>query len=163
MFHSLTVSCYHFPWSFLFRCFTNYHIIIYICTCWPPSHIHCPSLTLRKRPSLIHAWSLLAPPPSKRYHTYPWGAFWPNIQDKFCWVGFIFVWLVFVNWMIMRGPPTQNHKDLHSRKFPKNFSVKVPKVKEDGTLERDNKGNYIARYWVLEVPIPGSRHRFGLL
>ena len=34
--------------------------------------------------------------------------------------------------------PPQNGKRLHSRKFPKNFSVKVPKVKEDGTLERDS-------------------------
>ena len=39
--------------------------------------------------------------------------------------------------------PPQNGKDLHGKKFPKNFSVKVPKVKEDGTLERDNKGNFI--------------------
>ena len=39
--------------------------------------------------------------------------------------------------------PPQNGKDLHSMKFPKNFSVKVPKVKEDGTLERDNKGYFI--------------------
>ena len=39
--------------------------------------------------------------------------------------------------------PPLNGKDLHGKKFPKNFSVKVPKVKEDGTLERDNKGNFI--------------------
>ena len=39
--------------------------------------------------------------------------------------------------------PPQNGKKLHGRKFPKNFSVKVPKVKEDGTLEGDNKCNFI--------------------
>ena len=37
----------------------------------------------------------------------------------------------------------QNGKDLHGREFQKKFSVKVPKVKEDGTLERNNKGNFI--------------------
>ena len=39
--------------------------------------------------------------------------------------------------------PPLNGKDLQGKKYPKNFSVKVPRVKADDSLERDREGNLI--------------------
>ena len=43
----------------------------------------------------------------------------------------------------MCSEPPLNGKDLQGKKYPNTFSVKVPRVKADGSLERDSRGDLI--------------------
>merc|ERR1719254_430176 len=47
--------------------------------------------------------------------------------------------------------PPKNQVDRNGKRFPKQFRVKVPKLDDNGSLQRDEKGNVVFRteYGVL--------------